>query len=69
MSSGGLAEMRKASQLPDSPVFANHARSSELEHYATKGNWFTRKGIGCISLLIQRVKSEIPAEFYFTSRR
>lgn len=34
-----------------------------------KAIWFTRNGIGCISLLVQRVKSEIPVEFYFTSRR
>ena len=44
MLGGGLAEMRKASQLPDSPVSANHARSPELEHYATKGNLVHSEG-------------------------
>jgi hypothetical protein len=35
----GLAEMRKASQLPDSPVPANHAGSPELEPYANQGQF------------------------------
>jgi len=40
----GLAEMRKASQLPDSPVPANDARSPELERYAIKGNLVHSEG-------------------------
>jgi hypothetical protein len=42
---GRLAEIRKASPLPDSPVPANHARSPELERYATKGNLVHSEGL------------------------
>jgi hypothetical protein len=61
-------EIRKASQLPDLPVPANHARFSRAGTLCDQGQ-FGSLGLQMYKCVIRRVKSELPLEFCFTSRR